>query len=214
MQPRVKNNDQPRTAADLFLRDEKDGSIRQAGGRRLVAMSESLLGYLHASTANKFNDGAQDLLYRTGYETALQEMLALNQAMRKEFTGANQDFWHLDLKLRLETWWLPHRAAGWGALNLDLTNVARGLALVELRGSAIAASVTGATLPVCHFYAGLFAGAFSFCERSERHAVEVECSAMHEEVCRFIIGPGAEVDSAEAWRKQGVAPAEIIRRLT
>jgi hypothetical protein len=213
MQSRVKNNDSLHSGADLFQHDPREGSIRQKEGPRVAAFPATLLGLLQSATATRFADTAQDVLYRVGYESALQEMLALAQSMRKNYEAGDFDFWQTDLEVRLETWWAPHRAAGWGSVTFDLTGLSRGVAIMALRETAVAATSVGAKRPVCHFYAGLFAGALSFCERGERHAAEVECSAAGGSACRFVVGSGAEVDSAEAWRKQGVPPAEIIRRL-
>ncbi len=214
MQPRANTSPRRPAARELFRHDDADGSIRQNGGQRIVAIAEPLLRSLHYSLSKTLDDGTPSVLYRTGYEWALQEMLSLNQAMREEFGSTSFDFWQMDLKFLLETWWLSHESAGWGSLQMDLSALARGLAFLELRGSAVAAALTGASEPVCHLYAGLFAGALSFCQRAERHAVEVQCSAMGKGTCRFVLGPGAEIDSAESWRKQGILPAEIIRRLS
>lgn len=213
MQPRAQPSPRRAVAAELLSHDARDGSIRQHGGQRLVAIAEPLLRSLHYGLSQTLDDGAPNVLYRTGYEWALQEMLRLHQAMREEFGGASFDFWQLDAKFVLETWWLGHQAAGWGALQTDFTALARGLAFFELRGSAVAAALAGSSQPVCHLYAGLFAGALSFYERAERHAAEIQCCAMGRETCRFVLGPGAEVDSAESWRKQGILSDEIVRRL-
>jgi uncharacterized protein len=67
--------------------------------------------------------------------------------------------------------------------------------------------------PVCHWYAGLFAGAWSFIQRAERHAVEFECSAVSAAACQFVVGPGPEIDAVETWRQDGVSAAEILRRV-
>ncbi len=118
----------------------------------------------------------------------------------------------MDAPFVLERWSAPFAAAGWGACIFDLSSHAKGLTFVELRSSAAAASVSAATAPVCHLYAGLFAGALSFYDRVESHGVEIECSALGHACCRFIVGPGPLIDQAENARHSGVTP-EAIRRL-
>jgi predicted hydrocarbon binding protein len=153
------------------------------------------------------------MLYHAGYEWGLQDMLHLSQRMRDESdTPDNRDLWKMDAPFVLERWSAPFAAAGWGACIFDLSSHAKGITFVELRHSASAAAVTAANAPVCHLYAGLFAGALSFYDRVESHGVEIECSALGHACCRFIIGPGPIIDQAENARHSGVS-SEGIRRL-
>ncbi len=198
----------------VFRHDAKDGSIRLPDERRIVALSEPLLQQLHFAIIEQRGETAQDALYRTGYEWALQEMLRLTRELRAASGQANFDFWQQDLAGVLTRWWAFADALGWGTATFDLQATARGLTFVELRNSVVADAFAGADQPVCHLYAGLFAGALSFYTRAERHAVEIQCAAMNHAACRFIVGPGPEVDSAEAWRQQGIAAPEIFRRLS
>jgi predicted hydrocarbon binding protein len=206
-------SDVPR-AAELFALDAATGALRAAGGQRVIAFSQPMIHGLHAALAERLGANAGDAIYRVGYEWALQDMLRLHLALKDEFGGKSFDFWQMETKFVLGRWWAPLDAAGWGTVAFDWSALARGLVFVELRHSLVAAALPGAAQPVCHLYAGLFAGALSFFERAERHGVEVQCRAQGHETCRFVIGPGPEIDSAEAWRKQGVAAAEIIRRLS
>jgi predicted hydrocarbon binding protein len=77
----------------------------------------------------------------------------------------------------------------------------------------VAAALQSADEPVCHLYAGLFAAAVSFLDRSERHAAELACAAAGAATCVFVVGSGADIDAAEAWRQQKTPVQEIIRRL-
>jgi predicted hydrocarbon binding protein len=199
--------------AAIFRHDAGEGALRLPNGRRVIALAAPLLQHLHAALHETLGETAREVLYRIGYEWALQDMLRLHQRLKNEFVTGDFDFWRLDPKLAINAWWSPFRLNGWGALTLELSALARGLAFVELHDSAVALAMTDAKQPACHLYAGLFAGAMSFFTRAERHAVEIECRAMHAERCRFVVGPGAEVDSAEVWRQQGTAAAEIVRRL-
>lgn len=206
------SSEAPFAASKLFRFDAAGGSLHLVDGPRVMAFSQPMIRSLHAALAARLGPG-NDAAYRLGYEWALQDMLRLHQKMRDEFGGKNFDFWQMEAKFILDSWWSPLDAMGWGAAIFDFAAIARGLAFVELRHSVVAAAHPDAAQPVCHLYAGLFAGALGFFERAERHAIEIQCRAVGHDTCRFVVGPGAEIDAAETWRKQGAAAAEIVRRL-
>lgn len=182
-------------------------------GRRVTALPEALMQELHRGLAGAAEDRTRQLLYHAGYEWGLQDMLHLSQRLRDESEAENPpELWKMDAPFVLERWAAPFTAAGWGACLFDLSSHAKGITFVELRSSAAAASVARAATPVCHLYAGLFAGALSFYDRVESHGVEIECRALGHACCRFIVGPGPLIDQAENARHSGVAP-EAIRRL-
>lgn len=185
----------------------------QHDGNRLALVPRDFVQAWHMGLVEHFGDEAADLLYRTGYEWGLQEMVRRNRDLRGSRGEDAFELSSLGPQAALEIWWAPLRDAGWGVCTFDLSAAARGILFAEIRGSAVAAALAGAEEPVCHVYAGLLAGAASFIERSERHGIELECRAVKAAVCRFAVGPGETIDHAEAWRQQGVAPAEIVRRL-
>ncbi len=166
---------------------------------------------LHLALIEQFGENAADVLYRSGYEWALQEMTRLGQKLRTELGDAT-DLSQMDARFVLESWWTPFAETGWGHAQFDTTAIGRSLVLIELRASAVAPGFAGSDQPACHLYAGLFAGAFSFIERTERHAVEMQCAACGAPICSFIVGPGADVDSAETQRQRGTPPADILRQ--
>lgn len=187
--------------------------MRRAGGERVTAISIEMIGGLYQSLVNLFGDKSRDLFYRTGYEWALQDMVMLNQRLHDEIGGANVDLWQMDAKFIMESWWTPIGEAGWGRCTFNFAAQSQGLVFVELHDSAVAAPFAEAEAPVCHLYSGLFAGALSFFERTERHAVEIQCHAQGAASCQFIVGPGAKIDAAEAMRVKGTPPLEIVSRL-
>ena len=183
-------------------------------GRRGTGWSGAALQELHRNLAVENPDGAKNLLYRTGFEWGLQEFLHLNQSVQSE-RGRNpgEDVWKLDAAAAFQRWAEPLAAAGWGRWSFDRSASAEGVTLVELRGSAVAASVAASSPndPVCHLYAGLFAGALSFYDRTELHAVETQCAALGGPCCRFIVAPGPVIDRAEMARRSGADHDAIVR---
>ena len=198
----------------------EEGAIRLSDERRTAALPVEFIRALHDGLLRELGENAHRTFYAAGYEWALQEMILLSRRLRGEMgNGGNLDVWQMDARLVLEAWWAQFTAAGWGAWTLDLTTQSTGITFVEVRNSAtaakpLAAVTSGRGEPACHLYAGLFAGALSFFERAETHAVEIQCAALGHPSCRFVIGPGSQIDAVESWRRQGASAEEIRRRLT
>lgn len=198
---------------DYFRSRPAEGALLTLDDRRVAALPEALLQALHRGLGEAAADNFRQLLYRAGFEWGLQDMLPLSRRMHEEFGGGNNlDLWQMDAPVVLERWAAPFAAAGWGACIFDLSAHTKGVTFVELRHSAAAAAIGRATAPVCDLYAGLFAGALSFYDRAEHHAVETECAALGHACCRFIVGPGHLIDLAENARRSGHAH-DAIRRL-
>lgn len=217
MPPRPLKDDRRPTREDFVRSDLATGTLRSPDDRRTAVLPDLFLGQLHRHLADEIHGTTRHSLYKFGYEASLQSMVLLSRQLQEEFAGGNLDLWQMDAKFILDRWWAPHASTGWGSLSFDLSSLANGFAFVELRHSAIVAALVADSRPaepVCHYYAGLFAGALSFFERTERHAIEFHCAALGAPACRFAIGPGSHIDEAELWRKQGIAPDEIRRRLS
>ncbi len=197
----------------LFQGDASTGGIRRGDGTRVAPFSGELLHALHVALIEQAAEFAQDALYRSGYEWALQEMIQVNTRLQSKPNGSKLPIWQTDAPAALDLWWSGYAEAGWGSCTFDFAGFEKGVVLAEVTNSALAASLAGAEQPMCHLYAGLFAGAMSFRQRAERHAVELQCAALGQPSCLFLIGPGETIDKAEAWRQQGIAPAEIVRQL-
>ena len=210
------NSDSHRQTREDFIHPQPAaGALRLPAGQRTAVLPGIFLAHLATELAPFLGDQTRHALYKFGFEWGLQDMVRLSRQLAAEFGGgANLDLWQMDAPFVLERWWSPLSAAGWGVWTLDLSSLARGFAFVELHHGLVAAHATAATQPACHLYAGLYAGAFSFYERHERHAVEFQCAALGAPACRFVIGHGPQMDEVESWRQQGLAPAEIRRRLT
>ncbi len=192
-----------------------EGGVFLADGRRVAAWPEVFLQTLHLSLTQEAAGDASHLLYRIGFEWALQDMLQLSERVRDEF-GRRPDhtLWKLGDAEAFERWSAPLATAGWGRWKIDRSARASGVTVIELQHSAVAAalgSMPAPADPVCHLYAGLFAGGLSFYERTEVHAVETECVALGHAACRFVVGAGPVVDRAENARRAGSKHDAIVR---
>ena len=213
MPPRETSDSRPTVGEDFFRHQPDEGTIRLSDGQRAAAVSQEFIQSLHESLSRDLGDSARHLLYACGYEWGLQDMVRLTQRLRADLGSDGVDLWHMDARLVLDSWWAPLTSAGWGLWTLDLSALAKGVCFVEVHNSVIAAARAGASAPVCHLYAGLFAGALSFFRREENHAVEIQCAAMGLPSCQFVVASGAQIDAIETWHKQGAGAAEIRRRL-
>lgn len=208
----------PPTSTDrgaALTRRAADGAVLLTDGRRGAGWSGISLQELHRSLALENPDAAKHLLYRVGFEWGLQDFLQLSLRVREERgRQPGEDLWKLDTATAFERWSTPLTAAGWGQWKFDRSAHASGVTLVELHRSTVASAPSLPPVPsdpVCHLYAGLFAGALSFFDRTELHAVETECAALGQPCCRFLVAPGPIVDRAETARRGGANHEAIVR---
>lgn len=199
---------------DEFFRENiEDGVIRQRDGQRAARVSEDWIAGLHHGLEEEVGQASGLIMYRCGLDWARHDMKRFNDRMRHEFGGGKADIWQMNRKFVLETWWWPLTVSGWGSWTVDLSAAGRGMTLIEVRNSAVAQSMQQVGKPVCHAYAGLFAGAMSFLERTERSAIEVQCYAMGNDVCKFLVGAEDDLQAVEFWREEGASGNEILGRI-
>lgn len=201
------------TRDEFFRRATAEGSIYLRDGQRAAAVSEDFINGLHHGLEEDVGDASNLIMYKCGFEWGLQDMKRFNARMRHEFGGGKLDIWQMNPKFVFESWWWPLTVQGWGAWSLDMSFKSRDISFVEIRNSAVAFSMERIGKPVCHLYAGLFAGVMSFYERAERQSIEVQCYAMGNDCCKFMVGPAKQVNAAEFWRQEGATAEEIRGKL-
>jgi hypothetical protein len=67
--------------------------------------------------------------------------------------------------------------------------------------------------PVCHIYAGLLAGFFSRLVKKSLNCIEIQCYAMGETYCKFLIGKQDRIDAATFWQNEGANAKDIETKL-
>jgi hypothetical protein len=199
-------------ADEFFKTDPAQGTIHLRDGQRAAKVNEAFINGLHLGVEEEVGSSSSLLMYRCGQAWAMHDMKRFNDRMRHEFGSGKKDIWQMNMRFVFETWWWPLTIEGYGAWKLDLSFRNRDITVVEIRNSAVAQSMAMAGKPVCHLYAGLFAGAFTFYDRTEREGMEVQCYAMGNDVCKFVIGDKKQVNAVEFWRKEGATAAEILER--
>jgi hypothetical protein len=198
------------TPDEFFRHDPSEGAIYLRDGQRAAKISEAFINGLHSGIEEEVGNTSGLLMYRCGQEWALADMKRFSARMRQEFGGGKLDIWQMNPAFVWECWWWPLAIEGYGGWTLDLSFADKDITLIEIRNSAVAKSMKMVGRPVCHMYAGLFAGAFSFFHRKELQSIEVQCYAMGNDVCKFLVGDEKRVNAAEFWREEG-ASAQTIR---
>jgi predicted hydrocarbon binding protein len=197
------------TPDEFFRREDTDGALFLRDGQRAAQVSEDFILGLHSGLDEDVGDASNLIMYKCGVEWGLQDMKRFNNRMRHEFGGGKMDIWQMDPRFVFETWWWPLTVEGWGGWTLDLSFRKRGITFVEIRNSAVARSMQRVGKPVCHLYAGMFAGVMSFYEKTDRQSIEVQCYSMGNDCCKFMIGPEKQVNAAEFWHQEGASAEEI-----
>lgn len=198
------------TPDEFFRHEPSEGAIYLRDGQRAAKISEAFINGLHSGIEEEVGASSGLLMYRCGQEWALADMKRFAARMRQEFGGGKLDIWQMNPAFVWECWWWPLAIEGFGGWTLDLSFADKDITLIEIRNSAVAKSMKMVGRPVCHMYAGLFAGAFSYFHRKDLQSIEVQCYAMGNDVCKFLVGDEKRVNAAEFWREEG-ASAQTIR---
>ena len=198
---------------EFVKRDPVNQSLYLRDGQRAVYASEDFVSGLHSGLHEEVDDAANLIMYKCGYEWGINDMKRFAHRMRHEFGGGKTDVWQLNRKFVWESWWWPLTVEGWGSWTIDFSFDRQQMAFVTIRNSAVAKSMEQVGKPVCHMYAGMFAGAFSVFEREERDSIEVQCYAMGNDCCKFMVGKQDRVNAVEFWRREGANADEISQRL-
>jgi uncharacterized protein len=199
---------------DEFFRNEVErGEIFLRDGQRAAKVTEGFINGLHLGVEEEVGAASALMMYRCGQAWGLQDMKRFSTRMRQEFGGGKREIWQMNPKFVWESWWWPLTVTGFGAWSLDLSYEEQDLTVIEIRNSAVATSMSLLGKPVCHLYAGMFAGVFSFYDKDARDAIEIQCYSMGNDACKFLVGPKDRVNAAEFWRQEGASASEILSNL-
>jgi uncharacterized protein len=202
----------PHYSADTYYRcDAAAGAVTTAYGQRVLRVSEDFLAALHRAVEREAGDRAEAILYEAGRRWGHADMTAFAARAPEEF-GASYETVHMDVLL--ETWWWPRTAGGWGTWAFDFRRAPQRLVFLDVRESAEARASAGAGRPVCHLYAGYFAGGLSFLARKDLACVELQCRAAGAGTCQFLFSVPPTVQQARQWRDAEEPAATIVERLT
>ncbi len=195
--------------AKFFDFDMEQGTIEDYHHQRNLLVGEDFIVSLLKGLEHEVGEAAGWLLYQIGFDWGKQDAV-LFQSWFKEFY--NMTLETSNLAFAMETWWWPYTAQGWGTWSPNLSARESGFFYVDLFDSAVAKTLGYMGKPVCHLYAGLLAGFFSVAFAENLCSTEIQCYAMGNDFCRFLIGSEQRIQAAEFWIASGAKANEIAER--
>ena len=193
----------------FFKFDMKQGEIMDYHQHRNILAGEEFIVSLLKGLEHEVGESAGWLLYMIGQNWGKQDAIA--------FADWFKEYYDLTLKtsnleFAMETWWWPLTAQGWGTWKLDMKSLKEGFIFVDLFDSAVAKTLGNVGKPVCHLYAGLLAGFFSVVFEKNLNSTEVQCYAMGNDFCRFLVGSEKRIRATEFWISSGATATDIEKR--
>ncbi len=195
--------------AKFFNFDIEQGQIRDYHHQRNLLVGEDFIVSLLKGLEHEVGEAAGWLCYQIGFDWGKQDAV-LFQSWFKEFYNLTLET--SNLAFALETWWWPFTAQGWGTWSPNLKDRESGFFYIDLYDSAVAKSLGYVGKPVCHLYSGLLAGFFSVAFAQELCSIEIQCYAMGNDFCRFLVGSEQRIQAAEFWIASGANANEIAER--
>ncbi len=196
---------------DFFSFQSETGTIDDWNDSRNILVSENFIVGLVAGLEKEVGDAAGVVMYNIGRAWGKDDA----QFFRRWFTNEYQyeNINQLNLMYVLEAWWWPFISQGWGNWEVDMSEQKNGFMFINVFDSAVARSLGDVGKPVCHIYAGLFAGFFSNFIQKELGCIEIQCYAMGETYCKFLLGKHDRIEPASFWQNEGATARDIQKKL-
>lgn len=195
---------------DFFQFDSERGAIVDWNGAQNVLTSEDFIIGLVEGLEEEVGDASAAIMYTIGCEWGQKDAFFFEKWFEKEF---ERNIRQTNLMFLLETWWWPFTSQGWGRWAVDMGDRKQGFMFIDLFDSAVARTLGDVGKPVCHIYAGLFAGFFTELVRKQLSCIEIQCYSMGETYCKFLIGGKDRIDAASFWLNEGATARDIEKRL-
>jgi uncharacterized protein len=195
--------------AQFFKFDMEQGRIQDYNRQRNILVGEDFIVSLLKGLEHEVGEAAGYLMYQIGFNWGQQDA-ELFQSWFLELYGLTLET--SNLAFAMETWWWPYTAQGWGTWSPNMSMLESGFIYVDLFDSAVAKTLGYMGKPVCHLYAGLLAGFYSIVFSKELSSTEIQCYAMGNDFCRFLVGSSDRIQAAEFWISSGANATEIANR--
>jgi uncharacterized protein len=193
----------------FFNFDMQQGDIWDYHQQRNILAGEEFIVSLLKGLEHEVGESAGWLLYTIGLNWGKKDAIAFEEWLEAYYKVTLQT---ANLAFAMETWWWPLTAQGWGTWKLDLQSLKEGFIFVDLFDSAVAKTLGNVGKPVCHLYAGMLAGFFSVVFAKNLSSTEVQCYAMGNDFCRFLIGSEKRIRATEFWISSGATASDIEKR--
>jgi predicted hydrocarbon binding protein len=195
---------------EKFWSRQPQGRLVDPYQQRMMLVTEDFIVGYQLALEDEVGEAAGEIMYRCGFEWGKADIASFEKRFAAEF-GRSMAESHAGMAL--ETWWWPLQAAGWGSWSYDMTQIKDGLIFVDLFESVVAKTIGPVGKVVCHYYAGFFAAVFGHIAGTELSGLEIQCYAMGETFCKFLIGASKRINAAQFWAREGATAKEILTRL-
>lgn len=196
---------------DFFSFQTNTGTIDDWNECRNLLVSENFIVGLIAGLEEEVGDASGVLMYNIGQQWGQEDAKFFRNWFMQEY--GYEDFSQLNLMYVLEAWWWPFISQGWGNWEVDMSDQKNGFMFINIFDSAVARTLGDVGKPVCHIYAGLFAGFFSDLINKDLGCIEIQCYAMGETYCKFLLGKKDRIDAASFWHNEGATARDIQKKL-
>lgn len=197
---------------EFFSFHPESGSIIDWNDSRNILASEDFIVGLIEGLEQEVGSASSVVMYNIGQEWGKRDAAFFRNWFMKEYEY-DTELSQINLSYVLEAWWWPFTAQGWGNWDFDLSDQKNGFMFVNIFDSAVARTLGDVGKPVCHIYAGLLAGFFSDLVKKQLNCIEIQCYAMGETYCKFLLGKQDRLDAATFWMHEGATAKDIETRL-
>jgi hypothetical protein len=195
---------------DFYHRQPDTGVVTDWNeGRNLFASEDFIIGLIEG-LEEEVGSASTVVMYNIGYEWGKRDAQFFQKWFEKEYEKKIRE---ANTMFMLEAWWWPFTAQGWGNWEVDMSDHQNGFMFVNIFDSAVARTLGDVGKPVCHIYAGLFAGFFSDVVKKPLGCIEIQCYSMGETYCKFLLGTKDRIDAAAFWNNEGATARDIEKRL-
>jgi uncharacterized protein len=197
---------------DFFQFDIKKGSITDWNEGRNILASEDFIVGLIQGLEEEVGSASSVVMYNIGKAWGVRDANFFGRWFMEEYEY-EQSLNQSNLPYVLEAWWWPFTTQGWGNWKVDMSEQKNGFMFVNIFDSAVARTLGNVGKPVCHIYAGLLAGFFTELVKKQLNCIEIQCYAMGETYCKFLLGKQDRIDAATFWQNEGATAIDIEKRL-
>jgi predicted hydrocarbon binding protein len=195
---------------DFFHFQSNTGTVTDWNEARNIFTSEDFIIGLIEGLEEEVGNASGVVMYSIGYQWGARDAKFFQQWFEQEY---EKKLGNLNSMFVLEAWWWPFVSQGWGNWEVDMSEQKNGFTFVNIFDSAVARTLGDVGKPVCHIYAGLFAGFFSDLVKKPLSCIEIQCYSMGETYCKFLLGRQDRIDAATFWQNEGATARDIEQRL-
>ncbi len=196
--------------SDFFRLDSDRGTLTDWNGSQNFLTSEDFILGLIEGLEEEVGEASAAVMYTVGCEWGKRDSFLFEKWFEQEY---GRSIRQVNLMFLLETWWWPYISQGWGRWDVDLSDRQQGFMFINLYDSALARTLGDVGKPVCHLYAGLFAGFFTELVKKQLSCIEIQCYSMGENYCKFLLGGQDRINAASFWLNEGATAKDITQRL-